>query len=201
MRVVQTIGVPAGAARGGRRCRGGRAQVAHHRRRRGGRAVARRAALAARQGARQFYFKYCSTFDSTPRGNIGPVTEALMDALGAGLHDRPPGVPRERAHGLQGPPLRRRRAAQRQRHAQPPAHADDRRQPGARAAGAARDDACGGARASVGLVDHAASRPSEPSRARFAALRAEGVRIAIVDAVSNDDLLRLGAARERTCRS
>src|SRR3954468_24247477 len=34
-------------------------------------------------GCRQFYFKYCSTFDSTPRGNIGPVAEALMDALGA----------------------------------------------------------------------------------------------------------------------
>lgn len=34
------------------------------------------------QGCRQFYFKYCSTFDSTPRGNIGPVTEALIDALG-----------------------------------------------------------------------------------------------------------------------
>ena len=33
-------------------------------------------------GCRQFYFKYCSTFDSTPRGNIGPVAEALMDALG-----------------------------------------------------------------------------------------------------------------------
>ena len=33
------------------------------------------------RGARQIYFKYCSTFDSTPRGNIGPVTEALMDAL------------------------------------------------------------------------------------------------------------------------
>src|SRR5438093_3873354 len=32
-------------------------------------------------GCRQFYFKYCSTFDSTPRGNIGPVTEALMDAV------------------------------------------------------------------------------------------------------------------------
>src|SRR6478672_10411770 len=28
--------------------------------------------------AQQIYFKYCSTFDSTPRGNIGPVTEALM---------------------------------------------------------------------------------------------------------------------------
>jgi len=34
-------------------------------------------------GARQFYFKYCSTFDSTDRGNIGPVADALLDALGA----------------------------------------------------------------------------------------------------------------------
>src|SRR5512146_2677656 len=34
-------------------------------------------------GCRQFYFKYCSTFDSTPRGNIGPVAEALMAALGS----------------------------------------------------------------------------------------------------------------------
>jgi uncharacterized protein YgbK (DUF1537 family) len=32
-------------------------------------------------GCRQFYFKYCSTFDSTDEGNIGPVAEALMDAL------------------------------------------------------------------------------------------------------------------------
>ncbi|WP_322091095.1 3-oxo-tetronate kinase [Limnobaculum xujianqingii] len=35
-----------------------------------------------RQGCRQFYFKYCSTFDSTPKGNIGPVTDALLNALG-----------------------------------------------------------------------------------------------------------------------
>lgn len=34
-----------------------------------------------RQGCRQFIFKYCSTFDSTPRGNIGPVGEALARAL------------------------------------------------------------------------------------------------------------------------
>lgn len=33
------------------------------------------------QGCTQFYFKYCSTFDSTAQGNIGPVTDALMDAL------------------------------------------------------------------------------------------------------------------------
>ena len=31
---------------------------------------------------RQYYFKYCSTFDSTAQGNIGPVTDALLDALG-----------------------------------------------------------------------------------------------------------------------
>jgi 3-dehydrotetronate 4-kinase len=34
-------------------------------------------------GCRQFFFKYCSTFDSTDAGNIGPVAEALLDALGA----------------------------------------------------------------------------------------------------------------------
>jgi len=34
-------------------------------------------------GAERFYWKYCSTFDSTSGGNIGPVAEALMDALGA----------------------------------------------------------------------------------------------------------------------
>lgn len=33
------------------------------------------------QGCQQFYFKYCSTFDSTEHGNIGPVTDALLDAL------------------------------------------------------------------------------------------------------------------------
>ncbi len=34
------------------------------------------------QGCERFYFKYCSTFDSTAQGNIGPVTDALLDALG-----------------------------------------------------------------------------------------------------------------------
>ena len=31
------------------------------------------------QGVKQIYFKYCSTFDSTPEGNIGPVADALME--------------------------------------------------------------------------------------------------------------------------
>ena len=34
-----------------------------------------------RAGATRFFWKYCSTFDSTPRGNIGPVAEALMEDL------------------------------------------------------------------------------------------------------------------------
>jgi len=35
------------------------------------------------QGCRQILYKYCSTFDSTPEGNIGPVGEALAAALDA----------------------------------------------------------------------------------------------------------------------
>ena len=35
-----------------------------------------------KQGARQIFFKYCSTFDSTEKGNIGPVAEALLNFLG-----------------------------------------------------------------------------------------------------------------------
>lgn len=34
-------------------------------------------------GAQRFMWKYCSTFDSTENGNIGPVAEALMSELGA----------------------------------------------------------------------------------------------------------------------
>ena len=46
-------------------------------------AECRRALAWLRQaGARRFFWKYCSTFDSTPKGNIGPVAEALMADLG-----------------------------------------------------------------------------------------------------------------------
>src|SRR5438067_3326148 len=46
-----------------------------------------------RDGCQQFYFKYCSTFDSTSRGNIGPVADALMDALGASFTIACPAFP------------------------------------------------------------------------------------------------------------
>ena len=46
------------------------------------------------RGAPRIYFKYCSTFDSTARGNIGPVTEALQDALAAPIVPATPAYPR-----------------------------------------------------------------------------------------------------------
>ncbi len=49
------------------------------------------ALLAA--GARQFLFKYCSTFDSTEEGNIGPVAEALLKRLDGGFAIACPAFP------------------------------------------------------------------------------------------------------------
>jgi len=46
------------------------------------------------QGADTIYVKYCSTFDSTPSGNIGPVVEALAEELGAGAVVATPASPR-----------------------------------------------------------------------------------------------------------
>ncbi|MBD1566179.1 four-carbon acid sugar kinase family protein [Vibrio sp. SA48] len=45
------------------------------------------------QGCQQFYFKYCSTFDSCEQGNIGPVTDALLDALGSNFTIVCPALP------------------------------------------------------------------------------------------------------------
>jgi len=44
-------------------------------------------------GARQFFFKYCSTFDSTDKGNIGPVADELIKALGCGFSLHCPAFP------------------------------------------------------------------------------------------------------------
>jgi uncharacterized protein YgbK (DUF1537 family) len=139
------------------------------------------------QGARQVYFKYCSTFDSTPLGNIGPVTEALMDALATDFTIATPAFPDNgrtvfKGHlfvgdvllsdsGMRDHPLTPMRDANLVRVLQ----AQCKRR--------------------VGLVDHrVVAQGPDAIRARFAALRQEGVGIAIVDAVSNDDLLRLGPA-------
>jgi uncharacterized protein YgbK (DUF1537 family) len=46
--------------------------------------------------AKQFYFKYCSTFDSTDAGNIGPVADALLEALGEAFSVACPAFPTNR---------------------------------------------------------------------------------------------------------
>ena len=53
--------------------------------------AAAEALLAA--GARQLFFKYCSTFDSTEAGNIGPVADALVQRLGCGFALANPAFP------------------------------------------------------------------------------------------------------------
>lgn len=57
-------------------------------------AVSVAAARALREaGCRQLIFKYCSTFDSTDEGNIGPVADALMAEIGAGVTIACPAFP------------------------------------------------------------------------------------------------------------
>jgi uncharacterized protein YgbK (DUF1537 family) len=53
-------------------------------------------------GCRQFFFKYCSTFDSTDRGNIGPVADALVAALGCGFALACPAFPANARSVYQG---------------------------------------------------------------------------------------------------
>lgn len=83
MRTVQFVGTGAGKAPAD--CEAG--VVALKTRSIGATDAVRQSLEAARwlldQGCRQIIFKYCSTFDSTPAGNIGPVAEALLDLTGA----------------------------------------------------------------------------------------------------------------------
>ncbi|MGW0910037.1 3-oxo-tetronate kinase [Streptomyces sp. NPDC002853] len=138
-------------------------------------------------GAEQIYFKYCSTFDSTRAGNIGPVTEALMDALGADFTVATPAFPDNgrtvfKGHLFVGDVLL---GESGMRH-HPLTPMTDSNLVSVLGAQTTRP---------VGLIDHTVvASGAEAIRERVAALREEGVGAAIVDAVSNDDLLRLGAA-------
>jgi uncharacterized protein YgbK (DUF1537 family) len=147
------------------------------------------AALAWLQagGARQFYFKYCSTFDSTAAGNIGPVSEALLQALGSDFTIACPAFPENgrtifRGHlfvgdqllsdsGMRHHPLTPMTDANLVNVLQ--AQVQDR-------VGLVRYDTVAQGAAAVG--------------ARFAQLRSEGVKFAVVDAIDNDDLRSIAAA-------
>ena len=139
------------------------------------------------QGAQQIYFKYCSTFDSTAQGNIGPVTEALMAALGTDFTIATPAFPDNhrtvfKGHlfvgdallnesGMQNHPLTPMNDANLVRVLQ---------------------GQCAGL---VGLIDYrVVAQGGAAIQARIAQLRSQGVRLAVVDAISNDDLMRLAPA-------
>ncbi len=47
-------------------------------------------------GCTRFYVKYCSTFDSTPNGNIGPVCESVLETLGEDVTVVAPAFPANR---------------------------------------------------------------------------------------------------------
>jgi uncharacterized protein YgbK (DUF1537 family) len=138
-------------------------------------------------GARQILFKYCSTFDSTDAGNIGPVADALLDALGADFTVFCPAFPENgrtifrgylfvgdvllSESGMRDHPLTPMRdpslvrvLARQTRH-------------------------------KVGLVPYATVRSgAEAIRAAIATLRGQGIRHAVLDAVTDGDLLALGTA-------
>ena len=140
-----------------------------------------------RQGAKQVYFKYCSTFDSTAQGNIGPVTEALMDALDTDFTIATPAFPDNqrtvfKGHLFVGDVLLS-DSGMRNHPLTPMTDSNLVRVLQAQC------------RRKVGLIDYkvVAAGPEAITR-RIAELRADGVGIAIVDALGNDDLLRLGPA-------
>ena len=139
------------------------------------------------QGCRQFVFKYCSTFDSTPAGNIGPVGEALAKELGvAGVVACPafPVAGRTVFHGhlFVGDRLLS-ESSLRNHPLNPMTDADLRRWLRLQTASA------------VGLVPHAVvARGADAIRDALEACSSRGEVLAIVDAVSEGDLLAIGAA-------
>ncbi|MCD0418215.1 four-carbon acid sugar kinase family protein [Rubrivivax sp. JA1024] len=139
------------------------------------------------QGATQFYFKYCSTFDSTARGNIGPVTEALMDALDTPFTIATPAFPENQRTVFKGHlfvgDLLLSDSGMKDHPLTPMTDANLVRVLQAQC------------KRKVGLIDYqVVGQGADAVRARIAELKAQGVAIAIVDAVSNADLLRLAPA-------
>lgn len=138
-------------------------------------------------GCRQFYFKYCSTFDSTPGGNIGPVAEALMSALGSRFTMACPAFPANgrtiyKGHLFVGDLLLS-DSGMRDHPLTPMTDSSLVRVLQAQIKG------------KVGLTEYSTVLKGEDAiRARFKALQAAGCNFAVVDALSNDDLMSIGAA-------
>lgn len=140
-------------------------------------------------GCRQAFFKVCSTFDSTDAGNIGPVADALLARLGAGFAPVCPAFPTNartvylghlfvgttllNESGMENHPLTPMRDANLVRVL-------------------ARQT-----RGSVGLVPFATvGQGAAAIRSAFNALRDQGRRYAIVDALTDAHLRAIGAASD-----
>lgn len=138
------------------------------------------------QGCSQIMFKYCSTFDSTPDGNIGPVAEALLDRLG-GIAIVCPVFPAAgrtlfQGHLFVGGQLLS-ETGMRHHPLTPMTDPDIRRWLG-------RQTSC-----EVGLVPYGVVRKgAEAIRQALAAEAEAGRRLVVVDAVVDEDLLAIGAA-------
>jgi uncharacterized protein YgbK (DUF1537 family) len=140
-----------------------------------------------RAGCRQFFFKYCSTFDSTERGNIGPVADALLEALGAGFALANPAFPTNGRTVYQGHLFvgtRLLNESGMENHPLTPMRDADLVRVLARQSSG-----------TVGLVPYATvERGAAAIDEAMRGLAAAGHRYAIVDAVSDRHLLAIGAA-------
>jgi uncharacterized protein YgbK (DUF1537 family) len=142
------------------------------------------------QGVQQIYFKYCSTFDSTPQGNIGPVTDALLDAIhgpGQGFTIVCPAFPENHrsvfnGHLFVGDVLLS-DSGMRHHPLTPMTDANLVRVMQAQT------------QRKVSLVPHSTvALGPEAMRAAFAQLQSQGVGVAVMDAISNQDLVLMGQA-------
>ncbi len=138
-------------------------------------------------GARQFFFKYCSTFDSTDAGNIGPVAEALLDALGEAFTIACPAFPETgrsiyNGHLFVGDRLLS-ESGMRSHPLTPMMDPDLVRVLARQSAG------------SVGLVPYATVRRGAAAIGEsLGALEAAGHRFAVVDAIDDEHLNTIGEA-------
>jgi uncharacterized protein YgbK (DUF1537 family) len=143
-------------------------------------------------GAQQIYFKYCSTFDSTSRGNIGPVLEALVDELSEELAIATPAFPENGRTVYMGNlfvgdvPLHE--SGMRNHPLTPMTDSNLVRVLQAQS------------RYKVGLIPYSVVASGDSAILdHLRRLRDDGCRLAVADAICNQDLIELGAAT-RDCR-
>lgn len=139
------------------------------------------------RGCEQIFFKYCSTFDSTAAGNIGQVSEALLEKLGGNFTIACPAFPENgrtifRGHLFVGDQLLNESGMQ-NHPLTPMTDANLIRVLQAQTS------------QKVGLLRYdTVAQGADKVREKIAELRAEGVGMAIADALSDADLYTLGEA-------